>query len=167
MNRTTRIPNPNLPDIRREIEMREKFWEGITTTDESLINTPLYSGLIYDYLSYYLKNNKIDKDSAENGLKFSIDTIAQRFKGSEETYRFAINYMTDGFKQIGLDNILKYIDTRYNSAERCENDKENDMLQKRLDSYDKLNEGNIAPDIYYGENKGLSDVSADTIIIVF
>jgi thiol-disulfide isomerase/thioredoxin len=167
MNRPTRIPNPNLPDIRREIEMREKFWEGITTTDESLINTPLYSGLIYDYLSYYLKNNNIDKDSAENGLKFSIDTIAQRFKGSEETYRFAINYMTDGFKQIGLDNILKYIDTRYNSAERCENDKEKDMLQKRLDSYDKLNEGNIAPDIYYDDNKGLSDISADTIIIAF
>ena len=153
-----------------EFEKHYEFWKTKTTNDTLLINTPLYTDAILNYVSLYL-NPQIDFSETEKneGFKKCVDTIMNLFSENEKTKEFALKYLQMGFKEIGNENVLQYIDENYAATAQCTAD--DDALQKRLKGYETLKIGNLAPIIELtandGSTKTLSDYPQEQVIVVF
>lgn len=164
------FPNP-LENYRlQDFYRHENFWEGKTTTDPLLLNTPLYTDAILNYLQYYMNPDiGFSEEEMNAGFKKCVDTIMNRFSRNEKITEFAIKYLQMGFKELGNEKVLQYIDEQYAIAQQCTSDDK--ALQKRLKGYEALKVGNIAPEIVLTSNDGttktLKDFPHEAVVVVF
>jgi thiol-disulfide isomerase/thioredoxin len=162
----------NLTDHQRiqQFAVHENFWEGRPTADPLLLNTPLYTDAILNYLQYYMNPEmEFGEEEQNKGFKKCVDTILQRFGKNEQTKEFAIKYLQMGFKEIGNEDVLQYLDEKYAATAQCTED--DDELKKRLAGYEALKTGNPAPQIIVmgndGKEKTLFDFEQQKIVLVF
>lgn len=156
--------NPELPSELQDSLYMAHYWSNINVNNPLLLNTPVLSNLLFGYMSYYLQNTKSLSQQANNQLlKKQIDTILSLFT-NEDSKVYAINYLTAGFKQMGNEDILQYIDETYSSIEQCDNP---NALADRLEGYEKLKPGNIAPVILESGNNLLEHHTNQQTIVAF
>ena len=156
--------NPELPSELQDSLHMAHYWSNINVNNPLLLNTPVLSKLLFGYMSYYLQNTKNLSQQANNQLlKKQIDTILSLFT-NEDSKVYAINYLTAGFKQMGNEDILQYIDETYSSIEQCANP---NALADRLEGYEKLKPGNIAPAILESGNNLLEHHTNQQTIVTF
>lgn len=153
--------------------LRNHFWDHINTVNPKLINTPIYTEHILNYLKYYLNPEmKFEASEMENGFIKSVDTIMQKFGGNKETKDFALQYLTLGFKEIGQEKVLQYIDEKYsNELKQCQNETDKNDFEARKAGYARMKIGMQAPEIEFtdglGNSKTLKDLGGETIIVAF
>lgn len=144
------LPNPrDLPQL-QDYYRKQNYWKGVNTTQPELINTPLYTEHILNYLKYYMNPGMgFSEQERNDGFKNSVDTIMQKFGGNEQTQKFALKYLQMGFKEIGNEAVLQYIDEKYyRLEEQCDdNASDKEELNKRLASYKAMRVGAQAPEI--------------------
>lgn len=174
-NAPSYFPNPR-DDWRLKIYyQRQNFWKGIDTGNPDLINTPLYTELILQYIQYYLNPEMEFSDKGRiKGFKKSIDVIMQAFSAHPETEEFAYKYLSLGFKEIGQEEVLEYLDKTYAAiAEQCLEEQEKDAFEKRMAGYNAMAPGSKAPDIAFemeSENlkaENLYAIEAEQTLVVF
>lgn len=159
--------------VLQEYERRNQYWDKINTSSEGLLNSPLYTDHILNYLRYYMNPEMhFSEDEVENGFKKSSDTIMTKFGKNRETKKFALQYLSKGFKEIGQEKVLQYIDEKYaDVARQCQDDQDNEAFEQRLVAYELLKPGMKAPGIdWYNKNgvvKNLNDIDSDKVLIVF
>ena len=148
---------------------RQHYWDGIDCTDPKLINTPLYTEHILDYLGYYMNPEmKFDEEEMNAGFKKSVDTIMTHFGGNEDTKVFALKYVQLGFKELGNEEVLQYIDQTYQElASQCSDDTDKEAFDKRMAGYAAMKPGVAAPDIHLGGTSTLYDIAAENVLVVF
>ena len=162
----------DLPQI-QNYNRRNHFWDHINTSNPKLINTPIYSEHILNYLNYYRNPEmKFDVTEMENGFMKSVATIVQKFGGNKETKDFALQYLTLGFKEIGQEKVLQYMDEKYSTDwKECQNETSKKDFDQRIAGYAKMKVGIQAPDIEYNDVQGyakkLKDIEGETIIVAF
>jgi thiol-disulfide isomerase/thioredoxin len=141
---TNPIDDPRIQDY----EKREHFWDNFDAISPKLINTPLYSEHILNYLRYWMNPNmNFSSEEKTAGFKRAVDVIIRKFSGNEETHAFAYKYLTLGFKEIGEEEVLQYLDENYkNLAAQCFNEFEKTEFENRMKGYASMKEGNMAPD---------------------
>lgn len=154
---------------------REHFWDGFDGNNPDLINTPLYTEQILNYLRYWM-NPEMNFSEAEQtaGFKSAVDVILRVFSGNEETKEFAYRYLTLGFKEIGQEEVLQYLDENYQDlAKQCFDTVEKTAFDKRMEGYAAMKVGNKAPDFGLTiqgsalKAKSLYDVQAEKTLLVF
>ncbi|MFC3813266.1 TlpA family protein disulfide reductase [Lacihabitans lacunae] len=162
----------NLTDHPRiqQFALHENFWEDKPTTNVQLLNSPIYIDAILDYLQYYMNPNmEFGEEEQNSGFKKCVDTIMLLYGKEETTKEFALKYLQIGFKEIGKETVLQYLDEKYAANAQCTED--DDELKKRLAGYEALKIGNQAPNITFtdreGKEKTLLDFKQDRIIVVF
>lgn len=167
-----RYPNIGTPYQLQAYNNWSTYWQSIDVSDTSLLATPLYTELIIGYMLYWLdeKISFSEKEKTEGFIK-SIDTVIQRFSVNPVMRRFALEYLTLGFKELAYEDVLQYLDEKYNSSNQC-SDGLDPELEKRLEAYKEIAPGKPAPRIYYTnvagvEQEYLKNVETDTIIIAF
>lgn len=172
-NRPYYFANPtDLPQI-QAYNHRNHYWDYINTLNPKLINTPIYSEHILNYLKYYRNPEmKFDATEMENGFIKSVDTIVQKFEGNKETKDFALQFLTLGFKEIGQEKVLQYIDQKYNTDwNQCQNETDKKDFDQRIAGYAKMKVGMQAPEIEFRDTQGnaktLKDIEGETIIVAF
>lgn len=172
-NRPYYFANPtDLPQI-QAYNRRNHFWDHINTGNPKLINTPIYTEHILNYLKYYTNPEmKFGTNEMENGFIKSVDTIVQKFGGNKETKDFALQYLTLGFKEIGQEKVLQYIDEKYsNELKQCQNETGKNDFEARKAGYARMKIGMQAPEIEFtdgqGNSKTLKNIEGETIIVAF
>lgn len=171
VNRPHFFANPRDDWRIQDLYRRQQYWQHINTSNPELINTPLYTEHILDYIRYYMNPEMAftDEEMAK-GFKASVDTIIARFSGNEETRAFAIRYLQLGFKEIGIEEVLQYIDQNY-ATDQCLDEAEDNALQARLRGYEAMKPGSPAPDIVWsmpdGNSTGLYQLQTENILLVF
>ena len=150
------------------------FWDNINTNNPKLVNTPLYTEHILNYLQEYINPQKEPTEEERNqGLIESVDVIMQKFSGNEITEKFALQYLQLGFKEIGNENVLQYLDETYQEViDQCSDDTiEKTAFQKRMEGYEALKTGNNAPKAIFtspkGEEYNLKEITKEKTILVF
>jgi peroxiredoxin len=162
----------DLPAI-QDYNRRNQYWDKINTVNPKLITTPIYTEHILNYLKYYLNPEmKFGIEEMENGFKKSADTIMQKFGGNSETKKFALQYLILGFKEIGQEKVLQYIDEKYSAElKQCQNDTDKIAFEERIAGYAMMKVGMQAPDIEYSDAQGksqkLKDIKSENVIVVF
>ena len=177
-NKPVYFTNPKDDWRLQDFEKREHFWDNIHTTNPELINSPLYTEHILEYLKYYMNPEmQFSEDEMNAGFMKSVDTIMQRFGGNPKTQEFALKYLQLGFKEIGNEKVLQYIDEKYQQEiEQCNDsaiDKE--AFENRMAGYAAMKEGNQAPNIIFEKQinsssalaVGLYNIKSEQTLVVF
>lgn len=172
-NSPTIFTNPK-DDVRlQDFYKKENYWNTITTTNPALINTPLYTEHILNYLQYYMNPEmQFSEKEQEEGFIKSVDIIIQKFSGNDDTKKFALQYLQLGFKEIGNEKVLQYIDQTYKETLlQCQDETSKSDFEERLKAYEKMQPGTLAPEIKLVDEKGaiktLLDFKQKEIIVVF
>lgn len=172
-NKPLYFANPTEDLIIQEYNQKNNFWNGINTNNPQLINTPLYTDHILNYLKYYMNPEMhFSETEMEEGFKKSVDTIMRKFSGNDVTKKFALKYLQLGFKEIGNEKVLQYIDEKYKGILlQCQDDTDNADFENRLKAYEALKPGVLAPEIQLVDGKGklktLIDFKQKEIVVVF
>jgi len=104
----------------------------------------------------------------EEGFKKSVDTIMQKFSGNEETKKFALQYLQLGFKEIGQEKVLQYIDENYQElVAQCHDEANKEAFETRMAGYAALKEGMKAPNITFANNSSLYELESEQTLVVF
>ena len=158
-------------DVRiQDFNKKEAYWNGINTSNPKLINTPLYTEHILNYLQYYMNPAmEFSEKEKEEGFIKSLDIIIQKFSGSDATKKFAIQYLQLGFKEMGNEKVLQYIDEKYKETlEQCQEEADKADFDKRVQGYAAIKVGNKAPDISFTTlDFNLHALAAERTIVVF
>ncbi len=175
INRPFYFTDPQESPRLQDYYKREHFWDGFNANNPLLINTPLYTEHILNYLRYWMNPNmNYSPEEKTNGFKRSVDVVIRQFAGNEKTHEFAYKYLTLGFKEIGEEEVLQYLDENYKDlANRCFDNFEKTEFDKRMEGYAALKVGNLAPDfqlnIVSGNTKvkSLFKLKSEKTLIVF
>lgn len=153
----------------QNLEKQTHYWDQINTTNPKLINTPLYTELILEYLKYYMNPEMNFSETEMNeGFKKCVDTIMAKFSGNKDTEKFALKYLQLGFKEIDKSEVLQYIDQKYQTlAIQCQDDVEKSAFENRMASYNAMKVGKIAPNIAFEDQTSMYDIKSEKTLIVF
>lgn len=172
-NRPYYFSNPTEDFRIQDFNKREHFWDNFDANNPKLLNSPLYTEHILNFLRYWMNPNmNFSAEEKTNGFKRSVDVIMRQFAGNEQTHEFAFKYLSIGFKEIGEEEVLQYLDENYKDlANRCYDDFEKTEFDKRMQGYAAMKVGNAAPNFALNmvNNKAASlyKLKAEKIIVVF
>ncbi len=151
---------------------QDNYWNGINTSSPDLINSPLYSELIIDYLQYYINPlMEFSEKEREEGFIKCIDTIMTVFNSNEEMQKYALSLLQLGFKEMGQERVLQYLDENYSKiAEQCQDDANKAAFEARMKGYQAIKIGAKAPLIELKiDNKtyNLETISNEKVLVIF
>ncbi len=125
---------------------------------------------------YLIENSALPVDSLIKQMEISIDKILKDLASNESNYNEVVNFLFQLFEEHSLNNASEYLALRALNSGGCSI---NDDLVAKLQVYQFMKTGDIAPDIIIGSTysifkteseqipKKLSDFSAGYTLVVF
>lgn len=136
-----------------------------------LIYSDVFTNKSIEYLSYY-RNPQLPIELLEKEFEIAIDSILNKAKANDIVYKHIVEYLLDGFKKFGFDNVINYIIDNYVIADDiCLDEKLETALERRIQQNKLFKPGFIVPDIEMNSPSGsvvkLSEISAEKTLIIF
>ena len=158
---------------RKEFYQREYF-RHIDFSDESLIQSPVLTDKIFDFLVTYNQPG-LTQQQREQAYVKAVDAVMTQINpmvpGSQlnnPVYEFILNYLVTGFERLNMGNVLTYIAENY-AGNLCQTD-EKTTLERKLE-FQNMKPGDVVPDFTLdnlrGEPVTLSHVLKPKNLILF
>lgn len=145
--------------------------DNVDFNDASLIYSDLFSNKTIEYLMYY-RNPQLPKELLEKEFMKSVDTLLNKAKVDRLVYQHLTEYLIDGFKKFGFENIIDYMVENYViKDDLCLDVKTENSIQRRIDLSKKLAVGKTAPNIKMPDADGniinMNDLIVDNTLLIF
>jgi len=172
------IRTAQLPVIDVEIPFEEQLpylkshaLDNVNFNDDGLIYSDVFTNKTIEYLTYY-RNPQLPIGLLEREFEAAIDTILNKAKVNEIVYTHIVEYLLDGFKKFGFDNVINYIVENYViKDELCLDEKLETALERRIQQTKNFKTGTTVPDINIPDSTGalieLNKIYADRTLIIF
>ncbi|GBD86854.1 thiol-disulfide oxidoreductase ResA [bacterium BMS3Abin03] len=139
--------------------------------DDELIYSDLFTNKTIEYISYY-SNPQLPKELLEKEFMTAVDSILNKAKVNGIVYQHIVEYLIDGFKNYGFDEIIDHIVDNYViKDDLCLDSKLESSIERRIDQARYFKIGNTVPDIIINDTTGkqieLNKIKADRILILF
>jgi len=102
-----------LTPAERKLSYKKEFFKIADFTDPLLINSSVYTDIIFNYLVSYNQPDFTQKQRETEYIK-ALDIIVPNIKHNDEVYRFLMGYLVHGFKVLQMENVISYISKKYN-----------------------------------------------------
>ncbi len=105
-----------LSEMEREEFYKKNFFQNLNFTDDRLVNTSVYSDLVFEYLTHYNKPD-FTKQQREDAYIKAVDVIFPAVNKNEKVHQFIMAYIANGFKILQLNKVIDYLKTKYGYKE--------------------------------------------------
>ena len=151
--------------------LKEHALDKVDFNDETLCYSDLFTNKAIEYLTYY-RNTNLPKKLLEKEFTRAVDTLLFKARTNRIVLKQITEYLIDGFRKFGFDNIIDYIIENYVIKYHIPLDEKLETsLQRRIDQAKFLSIGATVPDIALKDTSGnltvLSKVKTDKILVVF
>lgn len=151
--------------------LKSNTLNNVNFNDASLINSDVFTNKTIEYLTYF-RNPQLPKERQEKEFMSAADSILNRARVNQFVYQHIAEYLIDGFKQFGLDEVLDYILKNYViKDDLCLDNKTEGMIKRRIEQAKRFKVGNVVPNIVLQEINGkqieLNKINSDKILILF
>jgi thiol-disulfide isomerase/thioredoxin len=172
------IRSAQLPIIGAEIPIEKQLdylkahaLDNVNFNDASLINSDLYTNKTIEYLTYF-RNPQLPKELLEKEFMKAVDTLLNKAKVHQLVYQHITEYLIDGFKKFGFDQVLDYIVENYViKDDLCLDVKTEGLIKRRIEQAKNFKIGAVVPNIILSDVNGkqteLSKINSDKVLIVF
>lgn len=145
--------------------------DNVNFYDEGLIYSDAFTNKAIEYLTYY-RNPQLPLELLEKEFMSAIDTILNKAKVNEVVYTHIVEYLLDGFKKFGFDNVINYIVENYViKDDLCLDQKLTTTLDRRIQQAKNFNIGNKVPNIILPDSAGsmieLNKINSEKTLIIF
>lgn len=145
--------------------------DNVNFSDDALIYSDAFSNKAIEYLTYY-RNPQLPMGLLEKEFESAIDSILNKAKVNDVVYKHIVEYLLDGFKQYGFDNVINYIVENYVIKDDiCLDEKLETALDRRINQSRNFKPGGSVPDITLPDLSGalieLNKIQAENILIIF
>lgn len=171
--RTARLPviDVNVPVEKQLYWLKSHSLDNVDFSDEGLIYSDAFTNKTIEYLSYY-RNPQLPKELLEKEFETAIDTLLNKAKVNEIVYTHIAEYLLDGFKKFGFDNVIDYIVENYViKDDLCLDQKFSSALDRRIRQAKSFKAGTEVPDIILPDSTGsiitLAELKTDKTLIIF
>jgi len=167
-----------LPVVEPEISFDEQLdylkmhaLDNVNFNDNGLIYSDVFTNKTIEYLTYY-RNPQLPLELLEKEFMSAVDTILTKARVNPIVYQHIAEYLIDGFKKFGFDNVLNYIVENYViKDDLCLDEKLKSSIERRIDQARYFKIGNTVPDIISSNTTGkqieLNKINAEKILILF
>jgi thiol-disulfide isomerase/thioredoxin len=172
------VQSAQLPVIDIEIPLEEQLTylktnglDNVNFNDDGLIYSDAFTNKTIEYLTYY-RNPQLPLELLEKEFNSAIDSILSKAKVNEIVYTHIVEYLLDGFKKFGFDNVINYIVENYViKDDLCLDETLNTTLDRRIQQAKSFKIGNVVPNILLPDSSGsmieLNKIDADKTLIIF
>jgi peroxiredoxin len=164
-------PDINLPIEKQLAYLKTHGLNKIDFNDDDLIYSDAFTNKSIEYLSLF-RNPQLPKELLEKEFMSAVDTILNKAKVNQLVYKHVTEYLIDGFKKFGFDQIIDYIVDNYVIKDDiCLDEKLQNSIQRRMDQSKHLRIGAMVPQIVIPDSTGkavdLNDINTGKTLIIF
>jgi peroxiredoxin len=172
------VKSAQLPVVDVEILFEEQLTylkthslDNVNFNDDGLIYSDAFTNKSIEYLTYY-RNPQLPLEFLEKEFMSAIDTVLDKAKVNDIVYTHIVEYLLDGFKKFGFDNVINYIVENYViKDDLCLDQKLTTALDRRIQQSKKFKVGNVVPNIILSDSTGsmieLNKKNAEKTLIIF
>lgn len=171
--RSAQLPavNPEIPPEKQLDYLKSHALDNVNFSDDGLIYSDAFTNKTIEYLTYY-RNPQLPMGLLEKEFEFAIDSILNKAKVNELVYKHIVEYLLDGFKKFGFDNVINYIVENYVIKDDiCLDEKLETAMERRIQQTKHFKTGDSVPNIILPDLSDsiveLNKISADYILIIF
>jgi len=171
--RTAQLPvvESNIP-FEEQLTYRKTYaLDNVNFNDDGLIYSDAFTNKTIEYLTYY-RNPQLPLELLEKEFMSAIDTILGEAKVNDVVYTHIVEYLLDGFKKFGFDNVINYIVENYViKDDLCLDQKLSNTLDRRIQQARNFKIGSLVPNIILPDSSGLlvklNKIDAEKTLIIF
>jgi thiol-disulfide isomerase/thioredoxin len=165
------VVDTEIPFDKQLSYLKSHALDKINFYDSELINSDAFTNKTIEYLTYY-SNPQLPLELLEKEFMSAVDTILNKAKVNSIVYQHVVEYLLDGFKKFGFDNVLNYIVENYViKDDLCLDQKLTVALDKRIQQTKIFKVGTVVPNIVirdsYGSNIDLSKIQSQKVLVIF
>lgn len=171
--RSSQLPvvDAEIPFDKQLTYLKTHALDNVNFYDADLIYSDAFTNKTIEYLTYY-RNPQLPLELLEKEFEAAIDTILSKAKVNNIVYQHVVEYLLDGFKKFGFDNVLNYIVENYViKDDLCLDQKLTTVLEKRIEQSKRFKAGNTVPNIIIPDLSGstieLNKVQSGKTLVVF
>lgn len=171
--RTSQLPvvDTEIPLDKQLVYLKSHALDNVNFYDADLIYSDAFTNKTIEYLTYY-RNPQLPLELLEKEFSSAIDSILNRAKVNTIVYQHIVEYLLDGFKKFGFDNVLNYIVENYVlKDDLCLDQKLTAALDKRIEQTKRFKPGSSVPNIVLQEARGktieLNKIEAEKVLLIF
>ncbi len=171
--RTAQLPaiDVEIPFDKQLAYLKTYSLDNVNFYDDGLIYSDAFTNKSIEYLTYY-RNPQLPMGLLEKEFEAAIDTILSKAKVNEIVYKHIVEYLLDGFKKFGFDNVINYIIENYViKDELCLDEKLETALERRIQQSKNFKVGTIVPNIIVSDSTGLlielNKINSEKTLIIF
>ncbi|MCK9281470.1 MAG: redoxin domain-containing protein [Melioribacteraceae bacterium] len=143
----------------------------INFNDASLIYSDLFTNKSIEYLTYF-RNPQMPKEILDKEFTKAVDSLLNKARVNQQVYQHITEYLIDGFKKFGFDQVLDYIVENYViKDDLCLDVKTEGMIKRRIEQAKNFKIGSIVPNIVLQNIEGkvidLSKIKSEKVLLVF
>lgn len=151
--------------------LRAHALDHVDFSDVELTLSGLFSEKVIEYLMYF-RNPQLTKEQLEKEFQAAVDSVLIKARKDAYVYQHVTEYLVDGFKKFGFDEVVDYIIENYVIKDDiCLNEKLETTLQLRMQQAKRFKIGAVVPDITLqtadGKELQLSKIPAEKSLLIF
>jgi len=171
--KTVQLPiiDINLPMDKQLAYLKAHTLDKVDYNDDDLIYSDAFANKSIEYLTLF-RNPQLTKELLEKEFMSAVDTILNKAKVNQLVYQHVTEYLIDGFKKFGFDQIIDYIVDNYVIKDDiCLDEKLQNSIQRRMDQAKHFKIGAIVPQIVIPDSTGkgmnLKEIITERTLIIF
>ena len=161
----------DLPIEKQLAYLKTHSLDNVDFDDDDLIYSDAFTNKTIEYLTLF-RNPQLPKELLEKEFMSGVDTILNKAKINQLVYQHVMEYLIDGFKKFGFDEVIDYIVDNYVIKDDiCLDEKLQNSIQRRMDQSRHFKMGAVVPDIIIPDSTGkevnLNDITGEKTLIIF
>jgi thiol-disulfide isomerase/thioredoxin len=165
------INDPEIPADKQLVYLKTHALDNVNFYDDDLMYSDSFTSKAIEYLSLY-RNPQLPIGLLEKEFESAIDTILSKAKVNEIVYTHIVEYLLDGFKKFGFDNVINYIVENYViKDDLCLDEKLTSTLERRIQQARNFKIGFTVPNIILPDSSGsmieMNKINSEKTLIIF
>lgn len=171
--RSAQLPavDVDIPFDRQLDYLKTHALDNVNFYESDLIYSDAFTNKTIEYLTYY-RNPQLPIELLEKEFMQAIDSILNKAKVNEIVYTHIVEYLLNGFRKFGFDNVINYIVDNYViKDDLCLDEKLEKALDRRIRQSVNFRIGSEVPNITLPDSSGniieLNKLNAGKTLIIF
>lgn len=152
-----------LSEQERNASCQKDYFRFIDFSDEALVNSPVLSDKIFNYLVTYNQKD-FSHEQREKAYIKAVDAVMQKIEADAgkggPVYEFVLDYLVDGFEGLKMSNVLAWIAENYGDS-LCVSE-EKTTLRRKLEAQ-RMRVGSSVPDFTMNDLTGKPVVFSEVL----
>ncbi len=160
----------DLPEESKKAYIKQHFLDNVDFNDTLLLYSDVFTNKAFAYIQLFNQQG-VKREQQEQEYIKAIDILMLKSEVNIRIKNQIRDYIIRGFEMLDMDNVLSYIVENYSMNTKCEDERYELRLKKRIEGNKKLAIGNKAPDVIFKNNNNgvfnLAEIKKKYTLILF